>query len=506
VPRVRLLLILALFAVGVLLRLPLAGFGETVEESLDPIFSALAFRDQFQLLHPPFFHFGYGRGLSWVPLVLGSPDGLHEVAIRRGLVQALLGPLVFIAADLLLRQVPGRGPGRLLAPTLLGLLVTCNEDLLHTGISGHETYMSAEWIAVAMVAIACLPRAPRAAALVLGAAIGMALMNHPLAAPALVLTMAPRTWRGRSMAGGALLLVLLPQLLRASTLIHGALPPNLGVLPPLEDHGRLYEMLAILAPTQHLEVAVIVGGTPLAWWVLRRTGLARLAALGCGALTLSFVLVAVAGSHQGWYWRPLAPMGAVLGAVALTSLLDSRPKLAPLAALVLVGVTVGSVVRAGAAYEPFEDGLRDAGHVTHLGNYLSEHRDEAPWVVAALAIPSGAGRSQLRPLTLDRRLTQKDGNLFAEQGMSLKGPALIHLEVAPGGVEALAARLVGEDYELVASGRQYLILRFENAADALPLLRSLCEDKDNPPALHDVPRWWTTGEQESGEWLGCRPR
>jgi hypothetical protein len=416
--------VLGLFAVGALLRLPLAGLGETVDETLDPILSALTFRDDFRLVHPTFFHFGYGRVLSWIPLVLGSPDGLQEVALRRGIVQALIAPTVFVAARLLLQQVPGTGRARVLAPALFALVVACNEDLLHTGISGHETYMAAEWLAVVLLAIGLLPRAPRAAPVLLGAAVSMALMNHPLAAPAIVLLLAPKTWRGRGLALGTALLVLLPQILRASTLLHGAPPPGLAALPALGDQGRLYEVLAVLRSAQHLDVALIVAGSPVACWVLRKTPVRSLAVLACAALALALILVALAGSQQGWYWRPLAPMGAVLGAVALAVLLDDRPKGAPVAALLLVGVCIASVLRAGAAYEPFEDGLRNAGHVTRVGEFLSRHRSEAPWAVAALAVPAGQGRSQLLPLALDRRLAQKDSRLFAHGQDRLDRPLL----------------------------------------------------------------------------------
>ncbi|MEE2830157.1 MAG: hypothetical protein VX498_13285 [Myxococcota bacterium] len=492
-----------LFITAALLRLPLAEFGETVDESLDPILSALAFRDHLEFVHPTFFHFGYGRGLSWIPLVVGSPDGLYEVALRRGLVQALIAPTVFVSARLLLRHLIGSGAGCTLGPALFALVLASNEDLLHTGISGHETYMAAEWVALVMLAIGLLPRAPRAAPLLLGAAVSMALMNHPLASPAIVLLAAPKSWRGRGLALAAALLVLLPQILRATTLLHGALPPGLAALPPLGDGGRTAEVLAALRPGQHLDVALLLAAPPLGCLVLRRSPLLRLAILGSTALVLALAIVAAAGSQQGWYWRPLAPMGAVLGGCALAVLLSRVPKLAPGAAAVLVTVCVLSVLRAGAAYEPSEDGLRDAGHVTGMGSYLSERPDEAPWAIRAMAVPAGSGRSQLLPLAIDRRVARAATGLFSRGDESLRRPLLLHVEVAPGQTKSLKERLPDSGFEVLASGRQYLVLRFPSGAAALPAIHSLCQTSPGPVAFDDEKRWWAVLGEEAEPWVQC---
>lgn len=493
-----------LLVAGVLLRLPLATFGETVDESLDPILSALAFRDHLEIVHPTFFHFGYGRGLSWVPLVLGSPDGLYEVALRRGLVQALIAPAVFLAGRLLLRQLPGAGPGRVLGPALFALVLTTNEDLLHTGISGHETYMSAEWTALAMVALGLLPRAPRAAPVLLGAACSMALMNHPLAAPALVLVAAPKTWRGRGLALGSALLVLAPQILRASSLLHGALPPGVAALPPLEDGGRLWQVVEVLRPAQHLDVALIMAGAPLSWMALRRSPLARLSVLGCSACGLALLIVVAAGSQQGWYWRPLAPLGAVLGGVSLAALLEKLPRAVYAAALVWLAVALSSVARAGAAYDPVEDGLRNAGHVTALGHYLSARRAEAPWAIRAVALPDTVGRSQLLPLALDRRLAHEAEGLFARGEESLTRPMLLHLEVPAGQVPTLRAELPQGSLEVVGSGLQYLLLRFPTGADSQAAIDLVCRTGAPPIAFDDERRWWAALGHEASPWIGCQ--
>ena len=501
--RADLFVALALFVVGVLLRLPLAEFGETVDESLDPILAALFLRDDLKLVSPPFLHFGYGRTLSWVPLVLGAPEGLYEVALRRGLVQAMMAPVAFLAMRLFVTQLPGGGGGRTAVPALFALVLACNEDLLHTGISGHESYMAAEWVAFALLALAGRRSAPRVGALLLGGAVAMAVMNHPLAAPALVLLWVPSETRERRRVWAVALLFLLPQIVRVGSALLGGFSPDVAALPALGGEGRLHEMLAMFRPLKHVDVAVLVVGTPLACLVLWKTRFRRLAVLACVALALTPLIVLASGSQQGWYWRPLAPLGAVMGGLAVSAVLTGRRALVLCLAAGMTAISVGAVLRAGGAYGPFEDGLRNAGHVTRLGTYLHSHRSEGPWGVAALAIPSGEGRSQLLPLALDRRLSRTSEGLFSSGSERLTQPALLHLEVAPGEVPALRSRLAFEDAQVLASGRQYLILRMASGDAALSVAETLCAQARRPVEFDDTRRWLSHVGVSSSPWMRC---
>ncbi len=461
-----------------------------MEEALDPILSALAIRDEHRLVAPPFLHFGYGRGISWLPLVIGSPDGLLEVAMRRSVVQALVAPLVFLAG----RRFLGSAPGAVLAPGLLALVVATSEDLLQTAISGHETYMAAEWGALALLAAGSLGRAPRRASCFLGVCLAMAVMNHPLAIPTLLLLLLAPAGLPRRIACGSSALLLLPQAVRFAASLTGGLPQEFAPLPASDSHGRLGELLSVLRPAVNLEVLLLFLALPLSVWLLRGSARRPLAWIGCGALGLALLEVALSGSSNGWYWRPMAPLMALLGSLSLAELLGRGPGLRQLVGVLAVGIGCGlalaSVGRTAAAFEDRHPSLRYAGHVSGLGAWLEAQRGAEPWPLRAIADTQGVGRHQLAALAVDRRVAGSPPDLFeplGEEGST--GPVLLHVEAAPAELSGFA-RLLGEEGELLAQRESFVLVRLAAAEVAVRLESELCA-LGGGTLRFDDPRRWT---------------
>lgn len=479
------LVVLGLFAVGLSLRLPLIPFGQTVEEALDPILSALAIRDDFRLVAPPFLHFGYGRGISWLPLVVGTPDGLLEVTLRRSVAQALVAPLVFLAG----RRLIGPVPGSVLAPALFGLVLATSGDFLQTAISGHETYMAAEWGALALLAVASLPSAPKRAAGLLGVCLAMAVMNHPLAAPTLLLLLLAPGGLPRRIAWGSAALLLLPQALRFGVALAGGFPDELLPAPGNGPHGTLGELLGVLRPASNIDVLILMLALPASVWLLRGSPRRGLAWIGCAALGLALLEVIVSGSSNGWYWRPLAPLMALLGSLSLAALLTRRSWVAPIAAVFACGVALASVGRTAAAFEDSSSSLRYAGHVTGLGMWLERGREVGAWGLRAIADTQGKGRQQLAPLAVDRRLADTEPGLFlplGEGGDTERG--LFHIEAPPEALSGFVA-LLREEGDLVAIGDHFALIRLHSTAAAPAFEPRLCALGGGTLRFDDPRRW-----------------
>lgn len=417
---------LGLLSAGILLRLPLIGLGETVDESLDPLVGAMALRDHLELRHPGFFHFGYGRDLSHLPFVLGV-DGLVDAQTRRSLVQALLGPLVFLAG----RRLGGGVTG----PALAALILVTGEELLHTGVSGHETYLSGEWVAVALLAVA--GRSWRSA-VVLGAALAMALMSHPFALPALVL---PALHPRRREAAAALIVVLLPQILRVAAALAGELTFDQVVLArPLQPVEEVpLDLADFLRGTQNPDVLLLLLG-PLALAV-RRSVAPRLAAATLLGLALVGIEVVFVGWSEGWYWRPIAPW------LALALGLAASPRRwwaqAPLA-LAAIWLAWTSVERTAESYRRTEEGIKYADHVHAVAGLLEARRADAPLALFAVAEEDGRGRrNEAWPIVVDRMLAGRAEGLLATTPAEFRrAPTLLHVAGAPETVRAAGISLL----------------------------------------------------------------
>ena len=485
------LVVLGLFAVGLLLRLPLSPFGQTVEEALDPILSALAIRDDFRFVAPPFLHFGYGRGISWLPLVIGTPEGLLEVTLRRSVVQALVAPLVYLAGRSLIGQVSGSA----LAPALFALVLATSGDFLQTAVSGHETYMAAEWGAMALLAVASLASAPKRGAGLLGVCLAMAVMNHPLAAPTLLLLFLAPRGMPRYIAWSSAALLLFPQALRFGVALVGGFPDELLPPPGSGPHGTLGELLAVFRPASNIEVLILMLALPVSAWLLRGTPRRGIAWIGCAAMGLALLEVTISGSSNGWYWRPLAPLMALLGSLSLAVLLTRRSWVAPVAAVLACGVALVSVGRTAAAFEDCPSSLRYVGHVTALGSWLERSQEAGPWGLRAIADIQGTGRQQLAPLAVDRRLAETEPGLFLPLGEGGDTErVLLHVEAAPEALGRFVDLLQGEG-ELVAIADRFALVELPNAGAVTALERRLCALGGGALRFDDPRRWMAILDQ-----------
>lgn len=477
-------LALTLFTLAVALRLPLAGLTGTVADALDPLRGALAFRDRLELTHPGFFHFGYGRDLSFVPFVLGA-DSLAEAGLRRLLAQALLAPLVFLAAR---RLTPTT-----LGPLLAALLLATGEELLHTAVSGAEGYLAAEWGAAALLALSFGDR--RLPQLALGACLAMALMNHPFAAPTLLLlALHPR---GRTWGLGAFLAVLAPQILRVAAALT---KPDTDVLAfaPLAS----FDPGVFLSSIGHGDVVLLL----LAPFALAATRpldslprrLALLGLLGFGASLLELAFV---GSAHGWYWRPLAPWFALLFALAIAP----RPRLQTMASLLVAAVCLASLVRARAAFDRDGEGLRYAEHASAFGQLLQDGEARAPLGILGVAFPGEAGyREDVLPVVVDLQIAARTDLLARSRKEMLDGPLLVHLAGPPAQIARLRADWHGRA-ELLSMGRGYVILEFAQGIDVQPLIEQVCALAEGDVNFSDTGQWQRMlGTKQRSLVVSCR--
>jgi hypothetical protein len=435
----------SLLAVGVLLRLPLFGLGETVDEALDPIINALALRDHFELRHPGFFHFGYGRGVSHLPFVLGA-DGLLDVQTRRSLFQAIVAPLVFLAGR--------RLTGRPLAPALAALLLVTGEEFLHTGVSGHETYLSAEWIALAVLASTF---SGRRAALLLGASLGMALMSHPFALPSLVLLALHRHWK---IGAAAYVGVLMPQIIRVGAAIAGGTALDRIFLmrasrPMVGPDGAFADFLR---GAGHVDVLLLLIAPILL--VVRHKESPRFVGVALVGAAVTFAEVLGVGWSEGWYWRPLAPWLAVCLAVAAST--QRRPLQVAFAIGTVIVCSV-SVQRTGSSYQRNEEGIKYTDHVAAISQQLEAHRGDGPMALIGGAQQDGFGRrSDVWPVYVDLLVGEQADDLLAADSREAT-VTFVHLA---GGQAALAAAQAVGGSSLVA-GREVALLRVQGPVQSV---------------------------------------
>ncbi len=464
----------ALLALGVALRIPLEGLTGTVADSLDPLRGALRLRDGFELTHPGFFHFGYGRDLSHLPFVLGA-DGLADAGFRRLLTQALLAPLVFVAGRTL--------TGRSLGPLLAAVVLTTGEELLHTGVSGHETYLAAEWGAAAVVSLAL--GNSRRSQVALGLCLAMALMNHPFAAPTvLLLAVQPR---GRTWGLGAFLLVLAPQILRVAAALLGDEPAQVFALTAAPTEAR-EAASALLSSLRHGDVLVLlVAPFALAATRPRDSLHRRLMVLGLLTVALSLLQLIAVGGTQGWYWRPLAPWFALILGLAIAQ----KPRLPwQLAAAALVfGVSASSIIRVPSAFGRNDEGLRHADHVSGLSELLEDRRERAPLGILGLAFPGEAGyRQDLLPVVVDLQIAGGTDLLVRGRAEMLDQPLLVHLAGPSADIARLRADWHGRA-KLLWIGRSFLVLELPRGIDLQPLLEQVCALGQGDVNVSDTARW-----------------
>lgn len=463
----------ALAACAWLLRLQFAPDFEADGEALAPLMEALG------VPHRGTASPGFGRSFSHLPLVWGQPDGLLGVAHRRLGIQGLLPALVYLAARL-------RGATPALAAGA-GLLLATGDSQIRTLLGGHGVRMAPEWVAVALLCA----RDSRPLAFLSGVALALAVMNDPLALPAvLLLATLPRRAAFAGTAGVALTLApAAAELLRwraDGRVLTTALGMNPGLPPLAEVTNRLTEyvgqpgtLLLLLAPALVLAL---------------RADPPRPARVALAALVAAALLATLTGWLSQAWWRPLAPWLALVLATARARALPP----------VLLVVALHAALTMPAEFQHERDTLRRVGHTRDVALLLEERRADGPWSLLGLAEPGLDARSSLRGVVLDRVLAGRADGLFAEGARELRARRLmIHVEGEPPFV-ARARATVPSELQLLAMGQRTVLVEAESLDVALPWLLHLCTLAPEP-LVPDGPAEWQPllGRRATGPIFGC---
>ena len=394
----------ALYALALLTRLALWRHANVSPDSLDPVLDAVSLVGRGTPPTGPIY--GFGRALTYSPMLLAGGWGLAGVWWCRALAQAAIAPLVFFGTRVLL-GARRDDPGGLVGPTLAGALVALHQGLLVLLVKGSEAYLAPEWGAVLLLSVLLAARGHLAApaAAVAGAALYLAMSNHPYAlsaAPLVLLCGSGGRPRLNGLAAGVFALLLVPDLVTLSA--RGGGGDAIGLLSGLRADGNMLGASlfasvqgALRAPLQPDSRVLVAGGLTAA--VLGTILSARSAPAGAerghfrlvGLLGLAVVsgcvsilaLSVVLGHAQEWHWLVLLPASAAcLGAtvsIAFGWALGQRRSVARLGAVALVATVAWASVRPLFVFEAriWEGAREEIGgtleqltHVTRLGRVL----------------------------------------------------------------------------------------------------------------------------------------
>jgi len=447
------------------------------EEALDPILDALEVLRGGGLFanHNP--RFGYGRALSYVPLV-ASADSLLGFAVARALVTATVAPTIYAASRLLGADRLGAG--------VAGLLLVVSRDLLQNLGSGYEAYLAPEWSALAVLGVALLAglgadagwNRPRrwAGAGLLGVAVAFAALNHLLAVATVVLIVAAGVIGGRratpaaSAALGLAALLVLPQVGVVADAEFAALARPTGAAALGPGQWKL-----LFGSSPGVDTALLAIGPALALAFADRRG----RVLGVAGLVMLAAIVA-AGSRASdvnpWYWRSALPLGAACLALAARD----RARWPVAGAVVLAAVVAGARFSDPDA-EPEWSVLRVL--VVHEAGVFAS-AGAGPWGLAGYGHPTGRRRPELLPLALDAVLAGRSDR-FPTDVAAMEGlPTIVQFEGAAA--EALAARPLPHGVTLIGSGRRGATFLAPDAAAARALGATFCELAGGPVRYDDL--------------------
>jgi len=527
------LCVLLLFALGAALRLPLVPLLDVSSDATDPIVGALQILWSWNPFLTDTPRFGYGRALSYVPLVIGSEDGLSTVAARRALVQALLAPVTYLAMRVLLSRQAFR-PSLLLGPLFAALLLVVNQDLLQNLIWGHHGYFGPDWAALLLLGFAGLLVGDRLRlwAALSGLSLAMCVMNHPYAITAVVVpAVAWRSARRNSdpaRARAALVALAVAVL---------AVLPHLAYLllsPGSNLSGDLLESVAtasVLGPSWPWQVisglfsnlatpeAVLFGAALLLALAHRPLGrllplsgdlqrVLRPLALSTAAVLVGLLILGLVSRQvHNWHWRMLLPFGtACLGTVLawLGSVLEPgprdgrRPRRPTFAvALLCLGLLLGLMshaFRAGVdAYSKPAEGPRESllqlVQAERVSALLEASAEAGPWTLVAYGVPPERSYARTLPVALDRVLRPGSKVSFAgTRSEWLQGPTLFYFEGPGSWIDAVAVGGAAVDAATLWRGVESLVLRTDSPAAALGLGVALCGASGGAPLVADSPR------------------
>lgn len=421
--------------------------------------------------------FGYGRSLSYVPLVAASPS-LLGFAILRSLLAAAIVPTVYVSA----RLFGATRFGALLGAALLVL----SRDLMQNLGSGHEAYLAIEWSAVAVLGLAMMVADPDdswwtpptwGGALLVGLAVPMAAMNHPLAAvlfgvaPAIVLSHI----RGKAIPAAAVglgvaALVAVPHL----GVIEQASFAGLARPEGMEARG-LGQWWMIIGSRPGLDAFLLLGAPALL--LVLGPGRARwLGAIGGSMLVVLVLVSGEATNVQPWYWRSAIPLAAVCLAVAAQGKAQIPVAVAVAIALALSGAWLSN---------PGEPKLWSIARADVVGRTSARLEGQTgPFGLAGYGYPAGRRVPELLPLALDAVLAGAPGRFPTDVAAMESLLTVVHVEGHPA--PELAAGPLPDGVEILGSGPEGATFLARDAAAARRLGERLCAITDGPVRYDDL--------------------
>jgi len=472
---------LGLFAAALIPALWVARWMHFPEQATDPILNALLILDGGGLTHNHNPRFGYGRALSWLPLVAVS-DGLVDLAMLRGAAAATLAPMAWLAARLL-------GASRL-ASASAGVALIALTPILENLRWGHEAYLSMEWAGLALVGFAMLAgeapgsgapdrwSSPRAigGAVVLGVAGPMAFMNHPFAAGLLALYPASFLARGgtrRVASGGATLLALVLVLPHLLVVLQaggaGSLARPCGEAPLGVAGAR-----ALLAGADRPAVLLLVA--PLSAFYFGRGPWRWLA----GATILGGLVVVTMAASVGlvspWYWKPLIVPCAVCLAAAAGG--GARRE-----GLVLIGVVaLFALGSANALQQPDHWSLQRADVIAATAATIDA--TGRPHALAGYGQADRHGPDAL-PFAIDAVLADAlTRRLVTTPQASADAPQLVYLEGEVDWVEQVGAAFPVTPHLVSSPGGRLTVV--DSSTEAIEIGSRLCRLSEEPVAYDDL--------------------
>ncbi len=505
------------------------------EEALDPVLDGFQLLNGGGLTHNHNPRFGYGRPVSYVPL-LALSDGLATFALLRSLCTAAVAPLVYAAARVLGATRSGALAG--------GAIVAVSPDLLQTVASGHEAYLSAELAAVAVLGFALMAAGdvgpgseagagsgeagrsgagggagrglrPWAGAALFGAAFPLAAMNHPFATGLILLPVfamaAPAPFPTRARSAAWFVRAAAPSTVALGLAI-GLLLPHLRVLERVgfselarPEGGEAMGAAAIpgLFGSSPALGAVVLLAAPLAAlaaaWLQPDAGRALARGAGddgagdasgsAGASARTVILVAAAAltgvvavawagttatDVNPWYWRPVIPLGAVCLALAARGWVATT--VVALAAALAVAQAVDRLV------DPAEE-LPWTVLRADVVDLVAEHVDAAGpgWAVAGYGVPAGQRRPELMPLAVDAVLAGRRDRWAGDVNAMGGSPTIVQVE-GPGYV----GRTPPPGLTVVGAGPEGITLAVEDDADARMAGKWLCRGRTDTVRYDDL--------------------
>ena len=529
------LILLALLFAGVALRLPLVALFDFSSDSTDPIIAALRMLESWNFVAGDSARFGYGRALSYVPLVLGVDDGLAGFAVRRVVAQALIAPATYLSVRMLLGALH-RGPLRrgeyatnVSCAVSAGALMVINQDLRQNLIWGHHGYLGPEWAALLLLGFCGLlvGAKPRLWAALSGVALGMCVMNHPYA-----IALTPLLWVAWSeghaaadasraqaviVAAGLALVVLLPHFIYVVVTAGGTadILEAVAAHPLAFSTGRPVEVLQGLLSNLSgsdallwalsLLVVLSVGGL----WSSREepSPLVRLVArfgLGVTLCWVSLWLLALLSRQvHNWHWRMLLPFGACCFGLALAGVIQQlrgqvrTRQVSGLVALVtLMSMMALFAMSLATGYQRFHDppqqpveSLLQLGQIERVYGLMERHSGEAPWTVFALGSPPQQSYARALPLGLQRVLSVPSQVSFATTETDwLGGPILYYVEAPADWIAALDGQLPGDVKGPLWRGARSLAVRLDSEDQLRAFSAAICSENAGRLVRVDSPR------------------